>query len=104
MSLRDSRGGSPEKKPTLERTSPIFNQNPELFEALAGYNDDAGKLIPGLTLMLYSDAGVLKLCLKDKHFKKIGFAVLNPCLKLSAAIEEVLDAGGIEWRPDRGNH
>lgn len=104
MSIRDSRGGSREHKPTCDRTSPMFNQNPEMYEALAGYNDDAGKLVPGLTLMVYVDSGVVKLCLKDKHFKKIGFAVLNPLLKLSGAIEEVLDAGGIEWRPDREKH
>jgi len=104
MSIRDSRGGGPEKKVQLDPTLPIFNQNPMMFEQLVGYNDNAGKWIPGLTMMLYVDGGVFKLCLKDKHFKKIGFAVLNPCLKLSGAIEEVLDAGGIEWRPDREKH
>ena len=79
----------------------MFQKNPEVFDTLAGWVGDKGARIPGMTIMVFMDSGQVKVCVKDKHYKRMGFAVLNTALKLSQALEEVLDADGLEWRPDR---
>lgn len=89
-------GGSPED---LIQTT-MFKQNPEIVDVLVGYRQDNGKMRPGCKISLWVELGNVKLCVNDDHMGRVGFAVLNTGLKLSQAIEEVLDANGIEWRPN----
>lgn len=102
MAFRTSRSGTVNGATSVTIECEMFKRNIETFDCLAGYAGDNGKHVPGCTIMLFLEAGQVKLCVKDKHYKRIGFAVLNTGLKLSQAIEEVLDQDGLDWRPDRG--
>lgn len=103
MAFRTNRSGTVNHDQEAIKTSNIFRANPELLDCLAGYVGDTGKKIPGCKISLWIELGNLKLCVNDDHYGRVGFAILNTGLKLSQAIEEVLDCDGIEWRPNSKN-
>lgn len=102
MGFRTARSGTVNGDMAVGQDTPMFVHNPELYDCLAGYEGDKGKKIPGCKVSLWIEMGNVKLCVNDDHYGRTGFAVLDTSLKLSQAIEQVLDGNGIEWRAKQG--
>ncbi len=102
MGIRQSREqGVSTEALRVRPDDPMFTKNPELFECLVGYQGEK-KWIPGCKISIWAEMGNIKLCINDDFNYRIGFAVLDTHLKLSQALEEVLDGSGIEWRQKPG--
>jgi hypothetical protein len=102
MAFRTNRSGTVNGSAVVESTTPMFVRDQNLYDCLAGYENDKGKRVPGCKISLWIELGNVKLCVNDDHYGRVGFAVLNTGMKLSQAIEEVLECDGIEWRPRTG--
>lgn len=102
MAFRDSRSGTVNGKLSVGSDCNMFVKDPNLYDCLAGYESDKGKRVPGCKISLWIEMDNVKLCINDDHYGRTGFGLLDTSLKLSAAIEQVLECNGIEWRAKAG--
>lgn len=81
--------------------SVMFDHNPSLHECLFGWEEKPGVFRPGCKLSLWAEGPHVKICIKDDHTNEIGFCTLNTELKLSGALEKVLEDGRVEWKEQK---
>lgn len=84
------------------QNDPIYKGFGNIYEALAGYSNEAGKWVRGVKITLYTECGLTKAAINDPVANRVGFIVLNPALPFAEALDEALDGSGIEWRVSRG--
>lgn len=81
--------------------TPMFDRNPSLHECLFGWEEKPGVWRPGCKLSIWADGQHVKICIKDDHTNEIGFCTLDTDLKLSGAVENVLENQRVEWKAQK---
>lgn len=74
---------------------------PALFEHLTETAWPSGKARVTSTLTIFSEDGVVKLCLKDRSSLRTAWASCRTVSEAFRALEAGLEGDSLEWRRDR---
>lgn len=78
-----------------------FAGNRILLQAITGYVPGEKTQVPPVSITIFYEMGHVKLCVNDKHGKRLGFVTLTEGHEsLAEAIEAALE-GRLEWRKKR---
>lgn len=78
--------------------SEFWAKFPNVWEAVAGYVDDNGDVVEGMSLTVWIDGTQGKACLNDKANDKTGYMDWEIEFPLVDCLEDALSRGKIGWK------
>lgn len=98
-SFRDDPHVKANVRPRLPLDAPILAGSTDLADCLFGWTTADDKTRKPFKFSIFTEAGNVKVCIRDEFGNRQSFHVLDPAKNISEALAEVLEADCFEWRP-----